>query len=153
MKRNVYNAWLTDRGIESPASQPFHLLGSHIDPAASVLILAQSSPDTAQETLTAVARLADALKTPQRSASWVVNHEGHSMPNLKIMRSLIPGLSHAVELSAAAILPESCSFPVETFDIASRPLRVIYGPTITMMNADLEAKRRFWNQLRTWVAE
>lgn len=151
MGTNTYQLWLADRGIESPGSQPFDLLRSQMHPGSSVLILAQTSEETSVQSTTGVSRLAEALSHPDQAVSWVVVSDKSSLPELTILRTLLPNLVNLIFLTSNMTMPETASFPVETMQVASRPLRLIYGPTMALMNSDGDTKRKFWNQLRVWI--
>ena len=76
---SVYQSWLADRGIDSPGSQPFVLLGAGIDARSHVVILATAS-SVGQDIKSQVVKLAAALSTEDSAVSWVVVDEGQSMP-------------------------------------------------------------------------
>lgn len=153
MTNQVYQAWLTDRGLISPGSQPYHLLQSSIDPNASCCVLAAVEPDSAPELLTGISRLSIALKAPGRLVSWVAFAADGTPPDLKILRSMMPQLSRVIHLTSLA-LPSTAltSFPIEATTVASRPIHLIYGPSMALMNQEPQIKRQFWEQLRSWMA-
>jgi hypothetical protein len=159
---DIYQAWLSDRGIRSPVTQPFVLLGSAIESHALTLIVASAMPDESA-TLPAVVRLAQALKALSNSVSWIVVDQRFGVPSKSILRGILPTLVNIVMLvddpanvvgsepQGSEAAEQAPGYPVESLNLASRPLRVIFGPTMHTMSLNLAVKKRFWTQLQAWL--
>lgn len=163
MVTDIYQAWLTDRGIHSPVSQPFFILGSDIEANSLTMIVAQASA-LDSSTVPAVLRLAQALKTiVPHAISWVVVDQSFELPALAVLRGLLPTLTNVVLLTSppeflselvvqsSADMDREEGYPMEELVVASRPLRVMHGPLMLTMASDLGAKKRFWLQLQAWL--
>ncbi len=159
MTTDIYQAWLSDRGINSPVTQPFVLLGSDIVAHSQTLVVASAA---AQDlgTQPAVIRLAQALKAiVPHFVSWVVVDQDYDAPSRAVLRGLLPTLTNIVMLveqsgDVTPKMPEAeteASYPIEDHIIASRPLKIIFGPTMSTMANDLAVKKRFWLQVQAWL--
>lgn len=163
MATEIYQAWLTDRGIHSPVSQPFSILGSDIEANSLTIIVALASSQDSV-TVPAVMRLAQALTSiVSHPISWVVVDQSHAGPSLTVLRGLLPTLtnvvlltcpseisSNLVDQSSGAVGREE-GYPMEDLVIASRPLRIMHGPLMLTMASDFAEKKRFWLQLQAWL--
>ncbi len=159
MTTEIYQDWLTDRGIHSLISQPFVLVGSDVDPSSLTLIVASSGAGDSS-TQPAVIRLAKALKgLVSHPVSWVIINQEYDAPKFSVLRGMMPMLTNIVMLVGPSphnseTLPDAerpVSFPVEEQVLASRPLRVMVGPQMQVMASDLGLKKQLWNQLRAWI--
>ncbi|MEI6397827.1 MAG: hypothetical protein WCO71_03560, partial [Pseudomonadota bacterium] len=61
-------------------------------------------------------------------------------------------LTNLICLTESVPTPAGATCPTEEQDIASRPLRFLHGPTMSLMATDGEAKKRFWLQLQSWIS-
>jgi hypothetical protein len=160
---DIYQAWLTDRGIHSPVSQPFFILGSDIEANSLTVIVAQASA-VDSSTVPAVMRLAHALKSiVSHPISWVVVDQALELPAHAVLRGLLPTLTNVVLLTSLSQassnvavrssddLDREDGYLKEELVMASRPLRVMHGPLMLTMASDLGEKKRFWVQLQAWL--
>ncbi len=152
MTNNVYRSWLTDRGIESPGAQPFELLGSFLDQGSQVLILADSSDPAASQIPAAVRKLSEALSSSELQVSWLLIKSGASYPDLKVLKAMLPSLTKFIVLTSGNLDSMANGFTTELKTIAGRAIDVFQGPSIDLMNHNPELKRRFWNDVRSWLS-
>jgi hypothetical protein len=151
LTNDVYQSWLTDRGLESPGSQPFELLGSKWEQSSECLILASAQTEDSASTLEAVKKLAEALSQPNKPVSWFVLKSDQSELDLKLFKSMLPGLSRVISLSENCTDVHGQQFLRDVKIIAGQKIGVFVGPTMNLMSSDPEIKRRFWNEVRVWL--
>lgn len=148
MTNEVYRSWLTDRGLDSPGSQPFDLLGSKIYPASSCLILGCATSEVATQLLPSLAKLAEAISTPDNPTSWLLIGKAGSPPELRLVRSVLPVMTKVIYLTESQ---DSSVFDSSPVNIAGQEIRIFRGPMMELMNSNAELKRRFWNDVRAWL--
>ncbi len=148
MTNEIYRSWLSDRGLDSPGSQPFVLLGSEIHPLSRSLILASLRPGDVTQNLSSVKRLAEALSTNDSSVSWITISSESPQPEWTVIGSILPRLSKVVTLSEIV-----SSEPVRKDSVmaAGRSIDVFRGPSMEQMSTSAELKRSFWNEVREWL--
>ncbi len=151
MTATVYQSWLADRGIDSPGRQPFKSLGSDMSSESSTLILA-SVVEGDFASIEAVTKLAKALRGSAGNISWLAVDDSLELPSARILRSVLPTLTNLICLTESVPTPAGATFPTEEQATASRPLRFLHGPTMSLMATDGEAKKRFWLQLQSWIS-
>ena len=147
---SVYQSWLADRGIDSPGSQPFVLLGAGIDARSHVVILATAS-SVGQDIKAQVMKLAAALSTEDSAVSWVVVDESQSIPLIQELRTMMPRLSRVVSLAGSDQDLSGIPFEIERLNFASREIAVMRAPTLEAMNSNPVLKRSFWDAVRSWL--
>jgi hypothetical protein len=147
----VYQSWLADRGIDSPGSQPFKSLASDISPDSSTLVLASVATGDASS-LEAVARLSGALRGLGGRISWLAVDDSLELPSIGILRAVLPTLTNIIYLTSSVPMPAGATCPTEERTVASRPLRLFNGPTMSLMASDGEIKKGFWLQLQSWIS-
>lgn len=150
MTNDVYRSWLTDRGIDSPGSQPFELLASHLSSGSEILILAESLESSFDDHSVALEKLANALSTPERHVSWILVKPAGASPDDKVLKSLLPSLGRIIALAERPSSTDG-GFVIESKTVAGKSLQKFLGPSMNQMTTDLELKRRFWNDVRTWL--
>ena len=151
MTTSVYQSWLADRGIDSPGSQPFVMLGAGLDTRSHVVILASSSA-AGQDVKSQVMKLAAALRTEDSAVSWVVVDEGQSIPLIQDLRTMMPRLSRVVSLTGGNPDLSDGPFQIEQQIFASREISIMKAPTLEAMNSNPVLKRSFWDAVRSWLS-
>jgi len=148
---SVYQSWLADRGLDSPGSQPFVLLGAGVDARSHVVILAKASAG-GQDIKSQVVKLAAALSTEDSTVSWVVVDEGQAIPLIQELRTLMPRLSRVVSLAGCNQDLQGGPFETEHQIFASREITIMKAPTLEAMNSNPVLKRSFWEAVRSWLS-
>ena len=146
----VYQSWLADRGIYSPGGQPFKSIASEVCLGSTTLILA-SVAEGDFTSVEAVSRLAGALSASSGKSSWLAVECMSELPSPRILRAVLPTLTNLIYLTKS--LPDSADavYSAEEQVVASRPLRIFYGPKMELMASDAEVKKSFWLQLKSWI--
>ena len=150
MTTSVYQTWLADRGIDSPGSQPFKSLAADLSPDSHLLILATAG-ESDLASVEAVTRLASALRKTSGKISWLVVDGAFEVPSIRILRAALPTLTNLVRLTDGVPVPPETTYATEEQNVASRPLRILHGPTMAVMASDGDTKKRFWLQLQAWM--
>jgi hypothetical protein len=146
----VYEAWLADRGVQSPGSQPFEVLETSVDPTSRFLLLSAGLTESKEVESTQLSKLAHALiGFDQVPVSWILLKETVLQVPVTTLRGLMPSLTRLVLLDDLG-LTEGGSFRDDRILVASRPVEVFYGPSLATMNLNSELKSLFWQQLRAW---
>jgi len=148
----VYQAWLADRGVQSPGSQPFDVLDTRIDTDSRLLLLSAGHTESKEVESSQLSKLAHALAgSGQVSVSWVLLNGSVLQLPVPTLRGLMPFLKRLVFLDDSG-LTEDGAFKEDRLLVASRPLEVFYGPSLATMNLNSELKSLFWHRLRAWTA-
>jgi hypothetical protein len=148
---SVYQSWLADRGINTPGGQPQNILAAGLNPKSVGAIVARSSKFKVDSEKSQIQKLAKALVgVDAEPFSWILVDESGSLPPAVMLRSVIPSLS------AVVVLDDSewnigDNFKTTDTKVASRPVKVFYGPSLATMNDSQTVKSSFWTAVRAWV--
>lgn len=148
MTNEVYRSWLTDRGLDSPGSQPFDLQGSKIYPTSSCLIVGYGASELAPQLVQSLSKLSEAISTPDTPTSWLLINKSSSPPELRLLRSALPGMTKIIYLTESQ---DSSAFDCSSVNVAGQEILVFRGPMMELMNSNADLKRRFWNDVRAWL--
>jgi len=146
----VYQSWLADRGVHTPGSQPYDILDAKIDINSRLLLLSVGSEQAKSTECAQLQKLTRALGEGDKLVvSWMLLTQSAVLVSLPALRGLMPGLTRVVCMDDS-MLRDGDLFKTEITALASRPLELFYGPSLTTMNENPATKSAFWNQLRSW---
>lgn len=151
MDSSVYQSWLADRGINGPGGQPQNILAAGLNPKSIGAIVARSSKSKVDSEKLQIQKLAKALVGADSDPfSWVLVDGIGSLPPVVTLRGIMPGLSTLVILDD---FQTSVGDDFKTTDtkVASRPVKIFYGPSLATMNDSQLVKSSFWTAVRAWV--
>ena len=151
MDSSVYQSWLTDRGLNSPGGQPQNVLAAGLNEKSFGAIIARSAPAKVDSEKPQIQKLAKALVGADTEPfSWVLLDESGPLPPTLMLRSVMPDLSALVFLDDSQ-WNASDEFKTTVTKVASRPLKIFYGPSLATMNDSQSIKSSFWTALRAWM--
>jgi len=149
---SIYEAWLADRGIDSPGVQPCDVLDAGFNPASRGVIVAVSTESDRAGDADKITKLARALdRDDSRPFSWILVAGETSKLSVATLRNLMPTLCKVVLLDDACAELQGQLFKIEETLVASRKVETFFGPSLLTMNQDNAIKSLFWQQLRTWA--
>jgi hypothetical protein len=145
-----YQAWLAERGIESPPSQPFVILASNVRIHAKLWLVAATDKADLDVVKLAMSRLGAAVENLGGEISWAVVDAGGELPGTAILRTLSPSVEEVIYLGARASDELKSLEPVE---VDATGARVSHEPGITEMNQNPDLKKHFWERLKSKIQE